>query len=296
MGNGSLGGEVKKERVMKITVEIHTRHVRVLAVLAILVGVVGAPLLARGGSVSLPHTFVNGQIADADDVNANFTALASAVNDNDARIGNLGTLETSSSTSLVAAINEVRHGAQAVLPSAARSVAGLVSVPAGGLGDVRPPVGETWTVQISPSFLGGSRTIWFTDGSKEIRDSVGTANSGTTISNSIWIRLRSAATTATAYFEGVKESLPFVGTLTTVGSGQTLELRPPTGEVWIIDQTVTSDESNHVDLTDGTLAVNHSFPGGIVTRKTSIAHGLWIRYLNTTGVPIDIMATGVKAP
>ena len=36
--------------------------------------------------VSLPNTFVNGTVADANQVNANFSAVKSAVDDNDARI------------------------------------------------------------------------------------------------------------------------------------------------------------------------------------------------------------------
>lgn len=44
------------------------------------------PAAVIAGSVVLPHSFSNGVIADANEVNANFTALATAVNDNDARL------------------------------------------------------------------------------------------------------------------------------------------------------------------------------------------------------------------
>lgn len=50
---------------------------------------VASPVALYAGSVSLPHTFSNGQTANADDVNENFSALATAVNDNHSRIGAL---------------------------------------------------------------------------------------------------------------------------------------------------------------------------------------------------------------
>ena len=39
--------------------------------------------------VSVPNTFVNGTLADADQVNANFDAVEAAVNDNDARVSSV---------------------------------------------------------------------------------------------------------------------------------------------------------------------------------------------------------------
>ncbi len=50
------------------------------------------PLAVAAGTVTGPNTFVNGTVADADQVNANFTAEATAVNDNDGRIGTLENL------------------------------------------------------------------------------------------------------------------------------------------------------------------------------------------------------------
>lgn len=44
------------------------------------------PLVAVAGTVTLPNTFVNGTIAEADQVNANFDAVKAAVDDNDSRI------------------------------------------------------------------------------------------------------------------------------------------------------------------------------------------------------------------
>ncbi len=44
------------------------------------------PLAAYAGTIGMPYTFTNGTIADADEVNANFGAVETAVNDNDGRI------------------------------------------------------------------------------------------------------------------------------------------------------------------------------------------------------------------
>lgn len=44
------------------------------------------PLAMRAGVLTLPNTFVNGQVANATQVNANFTAVKTAVDDNDTRI------------------------------------------------------------------------------------------------------------------------------------------------------------------------------------------------------------------
>ncbi len=51
-----------------------------------------APLAVYAAQVIGLTTFVNGTVADADEVNANFTAAATAVNDNDGRISTLENL------------------------------------------------------------------------------------------------------------------------------------------------------------------------------------------------------------
>lgn len=53
------------------------------------------PVVLAASTVTLPHTFTNGAVASASDVNANFSAVATAVNDNAARIA---LLEGTSST------------------------------------------------------------------------------------------------------------------------------------------------------------------------------------------------------
>ena len=47
------------------------------------------PPVVYAASVTLPHVFVAGALTDADEMNANFTAVATAVNDNDSRIDTL---------------------------------------------------------------------------------------------------------------------------------------------------------------------------------------------------------------
>jgi hypothetical protein len=54
--------------------------------LATATSVLLVPLAAYASTLSVPYTFVNGTPADADEVNANFSAVESAVNDNHARI------------------------------------------------------------------------------------------------------------------------------------------------------------------------------------------------------------------
>jgi len=53
----------------------------------VLASVLALPLVVAADTVTVPNTFTNGTTADANEVNANFDAVESAVNDNDARIG-----------------------------------------------------------------------------------------------------------------------------------------------------------------------------------------------------------------
>ena len=46
---------------------------------------VAAAAIAIAGPVSTPNTFTPGTVADANEVNANFTVVATAINDNDSR-------------------------------------------------------------------------------------------------------------------------------------------------------------------------------------------------------------------
>ena len=51
------------------------------------------PLAVAAGTVTVPNTFTNGTVADADEVNANFGAVKTAVDDNDGRITTLEGLQ-----------------------------------------------------------------------------------------------------------------------------------------------------------------------------------------------------------
>jgi len=53
----------------------------------LLIFLISGPVI--GGNLAIPNTFSNGEIADADEINKNFTDTQSAVNDNSARIDNL---------------------------------------------------------------------------------------------------------------------------------------------------------------------------------------------------------------
>jgi len=53
----------------------------------VLLVLLAIPLVVAAGTLSVPNTFTNGTVADADEVNQNFGAAETAINDNDARIG-----------------------------------------------------------------------------------------------------------------------------------------------------------------------------------------------------------------
>jgi len=59
--------------------------------LALFLVLLAIPLVVVAGTVSVPNEFVNGETADADEVNENFDAVETAVNDNDSLITALET-------------------------------------------------------------------------------------------------------------------------------------------------------------------------------------------------------------
>ena len=71
------------------------------------------PLQGFAGTVSVLNEFVNGEEADADEVNANFDAIETAVNDNDARI--TGAVSTANDASLAAAAAQAAADAAAAV-------------------------------------------------------------------------------------------------------------------------------------------------------------------------------------
>jgi hypothetical protein len=62
------------------------RKLRSALGLPVLLVLLAIPLVVVAGTVSVPNTFVNSTVADADEVNANFNSVETAVNDNDSRI------------------------------------------------------------------------------------------------------------------------------------------------------------------------------------------------------------------
>ena len=60
-----------------------------LTVAALFLLVLSVPLTGGAGQILLPHLFVNGTVADAEEVNANFALLEAESNDQDDRISNL---------------------------------------------------------------------------------------------------------------------------------------------------------------------------------------------------------------
>ncbi len=69
------------------------RVVRRVAIVG-LIGAVLYPAWLLGGQVTVPGSFAAGQVIRAADINANFSALQTAVNDNDTRLTNMAALAT----------------------------------------------------------------------------------------------------------------------------------------------------------------------------------------------------------
>jgi len=84
-------GLIALATTLSATAAWRLRHRRGALGLAMLLMLLAVPLVVAAGTVSVPNTFVNGEVADADQVNANFDAVETAVNDNDALITALET-------------------------------------------------------------------------------------------------------------------------------------------------------------------------------------------------------------
>lgn len=98
------------------------------------------PVVGFASQASLPNVFVNGTVADADQVNANFNALVTAVNDNDTRVT---ALEARSGTA-------VRHlGATGTPTDNGTALATLL----GNLGPVRKVVLDVGTYNVGATAL-----------------------------------------------------------------------------------------------------------------------------------------------
>jgi hypothetical protein len=71
------------------------------------VALLAVPLAAYAATISVPNTFVNGTIADADDVNVNSETLVDESNDQDLRIGSL---ESTALTSVATGAGLIGNG------------------------------------------------------------------------------------------------------------------------------------------------------------------------------------------
>jgi hypothetical protein len=105
-----------RQRIEALEARERSRRRTTLCVAGVLAVSLPASLFA--GTVTGLVTFVNGTPADAEEVNANFSALVDAIHDNDARLGNLGALTTSDNTDLVTAINELQAEIDAIADAA----------------------------------------------------------------------------------------------------------------------------------------------------------------------------------
>ena len=133
-GQGHLGKLIMGDRPMRTVNSTCGRCARTR--LTSLAAFVGLMLLlvtptATGGQVGALVQFTNGTVADANEVNQNFGAIRTAVNDNDARITAL----------------EGASGGQDLYNFNDAVRTGIITVPgAGGTADIRPPMGEVWIV------------------------------------------------------------------------------------------------------------------------------------------------------
>ena len=74
--------------------------------LTLLLVLVAVPLVVAAGTLTVPNTFTNGTVADADEVNANFGSVKAAVDDNDGRITiNAGGASAAQSTANAAVLD-----------------------------------------------------------------------------------------------------------------------------------------------------------------------------------------------
>lgn len=73
--------------LMGASVVIHRRQLFRTAVACTCLAIAIVPLMALAGQVSLPNSFTNGTLADADEVNANFATLRDAFNQTAGRLG-----------------------------------------------------------------------------------------------------------------------------------------------------------------------------------------------------------------
>ena len=137
--------------------------------LTLMLALIAVPLVVVAGEVTLPNTFSNNTVADANEVNANFDAVKTAVDDNDARIGAAQSAAASAQRTADAAsfaATAAQEAADAALAAVAQGIASIQINSAGvlelTLGDGTVLNVGTVSVPSSPALAQGAwnSAIW----------------------------------------------------------------------------------------------------------------------------------------
>ena len=122
-GLGLLGGTILAMG-LAATAAWMLRKRRPALGLSLMLVLVAIPLAVVAGTVTQPHTFTNGTVADADEVNENFTAVKTAVDDNDARTTSAqSTADSAASTAATAQSTATTASTNATAASSAAAAA-----------------------------------------------------------------------------------------------------------------------------------------------------------------------------
>lgn len=244
---------------------------------------------AMSGPVGSLTTFVNGEVADADQVNGNFEALRIAVDDNDARISAL----------------EGAGSSFDVDSYATGTRRGFITVPANGQVDLIPPANETWLVRsLAGTAPGANTTFGWADALEELTinnfGSTGLAGVAIAISDAGWLRFKdTSGNSFDIYYTATVVQAEHVFSLTDVASAATQEVRPPAGQVWFITNALS--ESQFADpkaaFTNGVNTAGPLVRNGVATAAfISIDNANYVTYTNTTGGAQKFLITGVRVP
>ncbi len=245
---------------------------------------------ASGSQVGALTTFTNGTVADADEVNANFTAVRSAVNDNDTRITAL----------------ENAGGAPFDVDSYASGTRrGFITVPANGQADLIPPANETWLVRsLTGTPSGANTTFGWADGSEEltINNFSGNGLSGVAIaiSDAGWLRFKNSTGSAFAlYYTASIVAAEHVFQLVDVPAAGTQTFRPPAGQTWFVTNCLTESQFSdpRAAFTDGVNTAGSFVRNGVASAAfISIDNTNYVTYNNSTGGAQKFVVTGVRIP
>lgn len=299
MGNGQLVQLIARRPPLNIYPKEH--HVNTSKTRRRILGRGTSPLLtialfvlifmppAVGSQVGALTTFTNGTTADANEVNANFNAIRTAVNDNDTRITAL----------------EGAGGSFDVDSYATGTRRGFITVPANGQVDLIPPANETWIVRsLTGTAPGANTTFGWADGSNELTINNYSANglSGVAIaiSDAGWLRFKdSSGNSFPVYYTATLVAADHVFQLTNVAAAGSTTFRPPAGQVWFVTNCLTTSQFSdpRAAFTDGVNTAGSFVRNGVsATAFISIDNSNYVTYTNTTGGSQMFVATGVRVP